>query len=721
MTLLATAVVPRRQRGEKNTMFRRLNLFAGWVSRAASGPARRVMLVSACLLAALFAACPRAEAQTASASYTCGTTSNDGPTIQADIASVAAQGGGIVNLSGICLVSQPIMFQSGASPYANVWLKGAGVGGTILRRLDASGNPAFVLSAYMLQAAIGVPAGLPAGSTALTAATNQNIRISDLTIDPGFLFVTNASVPATATGAFVIALPNADFATTVQPNSGFAAGIGQCAPCAQVGVFDLSQAGSPGSALNPGSVAPAITLPAGGNVVSVSTDGQNTYVQLGLSISNCASPNAPVACCPPGASLSSPGTLNGTASACYCAQTTDNQIQPCYASPINSGIAAGDTLAIFAFGGVVDLEYVDGIAINNVDMVNGAALLLENDANFVVANSTFATNDDLATFNCDGGLFIGNNGPLGNVDGLVVNNVFVNSTMEIDSDNTVVSGNNVDGTTCGGINGSIGQYDVFQGNTVHDSLQSTNYQGAPIYFNHDVLVNPAIQLWNDNATIIENVAYNNGGSGLQVGGANGVVARNITYDNGQSPYCNAGLGCSGIVVQGNGGEYASQISVADNLSCNTAGGTLVPSQPDCIPGPGSQLFALDISSDVASVSVSPDNLFYPATIGNLNGIAISNVAALPEATISATPCTLGPSGTCTTTITWQSQNVNGTYVYVSNSSNPSFVQEFASAGGGRTFSQSASWIQNHIYVFTLVSDLGITLASVTLQPTNFSQ
>jgi hypothetical protein len=661
------------------------------------------------ILVLLLALWPGAGAA-ASLSYACTGGNNDVPTIQADIAAVAAQGGGTVTLTGACLVNQPINFQDGTTPYLNVWLKGAGPGATVLQRRDAQGNSAFLLDTPMLQASIGVPAGLPPGATALTAATNRNLQISDMTIDPGILAVTNTAVAALPAGALQIVLPNIGFSSTVQPNSGFAGGIGQCAPCGPVGLFDLTQPGSAGTA-------PAITLPAGGNVVAVTSDGVNTTLLLGLPVGNCTA-NTSAACCPPSASLAAPGQISSGTTACYCLPAAGSLPSSCYASPVNAALAAGDTLAVFAVAGVVDLEYIDGLSVNDITIINGGGIMLQNDAAFVISNSQFVTNDDLSTFTCDGGLFVGSNGPLGNLIGIVSNNVFTNSGMEIDASWTTVSGNSIKPTPCGGIDGALGVFDIFQANVIQNSLLASTYSAGKIPFNHDLLVNSAMQIWNDNAAIIDNVVAGNGGAGIQVGGSNSVVARNIVYDNGQSPYCNLGNGCSGIVIQGNSAEAASQISVSDNLSCNTTGSNPLIAQPACIAGPGSQLYALDISSDVASVSLTPDNRFTPATIGNLDGIAVATPAALPQATISASPCTLPtPDGVCSSTITWSSQNVAGVSIYVSNSSDPAVVQQFASGGGGLTLSQAAGWIQNRIYVFSVMDTQGSWLASVTLQPT----
>ncbi len=478
------------------------------------------------------------------------------------------------------------------------------------------------------------------------------------------------------------------------PNSAFSARLVLPSHYTGVGIFDVTQPGCEPTATNTQnySCSPAqpgaITLPANGNIQKITSDGTNTSIYL--------------------------------------------------THPTHKVISKGDVLALYAGGGNIDIEYVDGVNINNVQIVGGGGMDIESDRNFVISNSSFHTDNDLETYYCVGGLFAGANSgsnfPPSDY-GFIVNNHFYLSGMEMDASNTIVSGNTVIPTDCGGINGSLGQYDTFEGNTVYDSLLATRHGNSAIPFNRDGLVNEGMQIWNKNSIISDNLVHTNGCAGILSGNTNNVVAGNIAYDNALSPFCNQGLGGSGIFVQGVDPTITNNV-VTNNLSCNTNGYNPNSKGPNCMSGLGSQRYGFDIRANVADTSISPDNHFYlgsatgnvgqfgyvaAGSVNNNNNSSVNYAGNLPEATISATPCTL-PSqmGFCTSTVSWNSSNVSGVSIWVSNSSNPSLVQKFADSGSGR-HSATASWIANAIYVFRVETLQGLWLASYTLQPTNFSR
>jgi hypothetical protein len=575
--------------------------------------------------------------------YNCENSDDDVSEINAAIATVAIRGGGVVNLkSGTCHVGKPILFQkSWSTPYPNVWLRGAGSGanGTLLQRTG------FTLQGEMIEADIGL------GSW----PTNHDIKITDMTIDPGPLELSTVAAQATGSGSLDILLPNSGAAAQLGLSYNFCQ-RNNCAGSG-IGVYDLS---------NPR----ALVLPAAGNIATINAGNGVSDVTL--------------------------------------------------TSPSAGPVAKGDILVFCAGGGGIIISYANRVTINNVNMIHGGNIILNGDNSFTVSNSSFSTDDDLEVFYSMGYLqtvnWAGRTGI--NDGGLILNNKFFHTGMEIDSSDTVVSGNDVTSTFNGGINGSAGKNDIFEGNLVHDSLDVIAYAGYSVPYNHDYLVNQGMQIWNGNALINNNIVYRNGGAGILSGGSSNIISANVVYDNAISPVYNGGRGGSGIVVQG-AGEPISNTLITRNQSCNTAGNNPDIASPDCISGSGTQQFAFQLVPSIKDVSISNDNQFWAGQVGLVGrrgvttGVTYSN--GVQDAEIVASPCHGPANGVCTSDIQWKASNVHSARVYVRDTSNPAALKLLSSNSAG---SYRATLSERNIgYVFSIMDGEGQWLASVTIQPT----
>jgi hypothetical protein len=410
--------------------------------------------------------------------------------------------------------------------------------------------------------------------------------------------------------------------------------------------------------------------------------------------------------------------------------------------PTVGDVAVGDVIGIFTKAATIDIELSNNIQINNLSMMNGAGITLGTDTNYIVSNNLFNLQSELAEFQCLGALAVGDWGADSQY-GFIVNNTFVNGTMEMDGYDTIMSGNLIS-PFCQGIGGSIGGGNYYQGNVISNSPFSlsvtvgdiaSGYQQIIFYENYWGLRDQSLQVWNSNSAIVDNLIFNNAAGGIISGGSNNIVARNVVYDTAESYYFQSGQGGSGIMVEGpNDSNINSNNILTNNVSCNTNGNNTNPASPNCNIGPGatagSQKYGLDIGQDSNHVSLATDNQFYPGYVaGDVGpgvknnagpGIAINQSSTLPEGTISVTSCAVNSNtGSCTGQVQWTTANLAQTAsVYVSNSAqSPACIKLMATDPSGNL---SIPWIQNNIYVFTLVDAQGLTLDSATLQPTNYS-
>ena len=665
--------------------------------------------------------------------YTCDFAPDDTTNINTLIGNISAAGGGILNIgSGKCLANSPITFSVAGNPAQNVWLKGSGSGpnGTL-----------FVRNQLLMKTDI------------ITVRDSQNIQLSNFTIDPGNLFVLFKSSQYYAAGSSNISFPL----------STLPAGISLSSPTGdylQTGIFDFSAVGcqptTPGVAITTPTNAvhyncspaqsPALQLDANGNISDITVQSGTVNV-----------------------SLDSPST----------------HFQP-------GAVNANDTMALYLGGGGIDIEAPSNyktnsnVNVNNVTFKNGSKLALQGINNYVVSNSDFEIYDpassvltqksaQAATYFCLGGLFVGRNFQTNY--GIIVNNKFNFTSAEVDSGNTVFSGNRVlSGATvnqaagtvkifnaCGGVNSSLGQYQTYQGNAVSidPSFPPSSYtDGSVIPFNHDNLPNVGIQITSQNALIAGNNVFDYGVSGIESAGSNNVVICNETYNDGGNPYYDVGRANqsgAGIVIEGSG--PVTQNSYVE-MNCSANAPCQVQNCPVNSSGAAassavaglSQSYAMDLNigstngqgnaGGVNNTNITSDNNFIvgssngnqtsfgtiqsgaiynePGSYQNPDGSAVQGSInysnQMPKGQISATTCPTG-STSCSTTITWSSANAGNAVVYVSNSNNPSNYQIFASGSSG---SQVASWIQNAIYVFKLVSDQGLAISSTTVLPGTYS-